>query len=258
MEKRFVDDFLVIDNIQLNENSFLVRMFAPKPLPEIKAGQFVNAEIKDCREIFLRRPFSVFDIDYSNNYLSIIVKILGRGSNQLARVIKGDTISLIYPLGRSFTYPSEHEKILFIGGGSGVAPMLSLAKDCGLPRDNVDLIIGARTFEDHINVNDYNGYGKFHFTTDDGTYGFEGLVTEHPLMKKNLSSFDKIYACRPLSMMKAVAAEAVKKDIFCEVSLENSMACGFGVCLCCIEPTKRGNLCVCTEGPVFNIKDLKW
>ena len=206
MEKRSVDDFLVIDNIQLNTNSFLIRMSGPKPLPEIKPGQFVNAEIKDCSEIFLRRPFSVFDVDYKYNYLSIIVKILGKGSGKLAEVSKNAVISLVYPLGKSFTYPSDSDRILFIGGGSGVAPMLFLAKECGLPADKVDMIFGARSLEDHIKIDGYRSYGKFHFTTDDGTYGFKGMVTEHPIVKGNLTEYDKIYACGPLSMMKAVAA----------------------------------------------------
>lgn len=258
MEKRFVDDFLVINNLQLNKSSFLIRMLAPKPLPEIKPGQFVNAEIKECCEIFLRRPYSVFDIDYDKNCLSLIVKILGKGSGKLAQIKKGDIISLVYPLGKGFTYPLENEKILFVAGGSGIVPVLFLAKNCGLNRDNVDLLIGARSFDDHIIIDEYSRYGKIHYTTDDGSFGFKGVVTKHPLVKDYLSSYDKVYACGPLPMMQAVAAKAAKNSLFCEVSLENTMACGFGVCLCCIEPTVRGNLCVCTEGPVFNIKDLKW
>jgi dihydroorotate dehydrogenase electron transfer subunit len=87
--------------------------------------------------------------------------------------------------------------------------------------------------------------------------GIHGVVTSHPFFQK-LNEFDRIYACGPLPMMKAVAAKAKMANVACEVSLENLMACGFGVCLCCIEPTTKGNLCVCTEGPVFNINDLKW
>jgi dihydroorotate dehydrogenase electron transfer subunit len=258
MKEKSVDDFLVVENIQLNSTNFLIRMEAPIPLPIIHAGQFVNVEVKDCSEIFLRRPFSVYDVDYKKNHISIIVKILGRGSYKLARSKKGDIISLIYPLGQSFTYPVKTEKILLIGGGSGVAPMLFLAKESGLSKNNVDILLGARTSDDHIDVSDYREYGNIQLTTDDGSEGFKGTVTMHPLVTQELSKYSKIYACGPLAMMKAVAFEASAKEIFCEVSLENNMACGFGVCLCCIEPTVRGNVCVCTEGPVFNIKDLKW
>ena len=105
---------------------------------------------------------------------------------------------MVYPLGKSFTYPEEDDKILFVGGGSGVAPMLFLAKNCGLPESKVDLIIGARSAGDHISVEDYNSFGRFHFTTDDGTLGFKGMVTDHPIVRENLSEYDKIYACGPL------------------------------------------------------------
>jgi dihydroorotate dehydrogenase electron transfer subunit len=96
------------------------------------------------------------------------------------------------------------------------------------------------------------------FTTEDGTLGFRGLVTQHPIFAHDLKKYNRIYACGPDGMMKAIAKEAKKAGVECEVSLENLMACGFGVCLCCIEPTVNGNVCVCTEGPVFNINDLKW
>ncbi len=258
MNKKSVDDFIVLENKKLNSNNFLLRLLAPNPLPPLYPGQFVNIDIDKCNEIFLRRPFSIFDINETENTLSVIVKILGRGSKKLTETKAGDTLSLIYPLGKGFTYPDKNDRILLIGGGSGIAPMLFLAKKCGLHPDNVDIIIGARYSDDHFDVTEYKSYGRIHYTTEDGSLGFKGIVTMHPLFTNELCSFDKIYACGPEPMMKAVAREAKRMNIFCEVSLENNMACGFGVCLCCIEPTVKGNLCVCTDGPVFNINDLKW
>ncbi|MGM0667230.1 MAG: dihydroorotate dehydrogenase electron transfer subunit, partial [Bacteroidota bacterium] len=98
--------------------------------------------------------------------------------------------------------------------------------------------------------------GEVLITTDDGSYGYRGLVTEHPELSEG--NYDRIYTCGPEPMMKAVAAIARSRDRFCEVSLENTMACGYGVCLCCVVNTSRGNVCTCTEGPVFNINELKW
>ncbi len=258
MGNKRVTDFFVTDNIRLNDTNYLLRLKASDPLPVMKPGQFVNIEVKNSSEIFLRRPFSVFEMDYDANILSVIIKILGRGSKRLTELKKGEILSLIYPLGRHFTYPATGEKILAVGGGSGLAPMMFLAKESGLPSQNVDVLIGARSASDHVDLNSYASYGSLHFTTEDGTLGTKGLVTHHPLFLNDLASYDKIYACGPEGMMKAVAREARKAGVFCEVSLENLMACGFGVCLCCIEPTVNGNLCVCTEGPVFNINDLKW
>lgn len=258
MGKKEVKNLVVEDNIALNATNFLIKLASPDSFPNIKPGQFVNVEIKDASEIFLRRPFSVFEVDQKNNTMSLIVKVLGRGSKKLTEIKKGEELSVIFPLGKSFTFPDSDEKILLVGGGSGVAPMLFLAKESGLPKNNVSLLLGARKKEDHIDVEEYEKYGNLYFTTEDGSFGEKGFVTQHSVFKDNLKYFDKVYACGPDAMMKSIAAEAKKANVFCEVSLENLMACGFGVCLCCIEPTVRGNLCVCTEGPVFNINDLKW
>lgn len=258
MGKKEVKNLVVTENISLNTTNFLIRLQSTEPLPQIVPGQFVNIEIKNTSEIFLRRPFSIFEVDYSQNLISIIVKILGRGSKKLTEISIAEELSLIFPLGKGFTFPNKNDHILLIGGGSGVAPMLFFAKESGLNLNNVHLLLGARTYEDHINVDNYRQYGNMYFTTEDGSLGEKGYVTQHSVFRNNISSFDKIYACGPDAMMKAVAREAKKAKVFCEVSLENLMACGFGVCLCCIEPTIKGNLCVCTEGPVFNINDLKW
>lgn len=258
MSLKEVQNLLVTENVPLNSTNFLIRLVSSKSLPKFEPGQFVNIEIKNSSEIFLRRPFSVFEVDYISNTISIIVKILGRGSKKLTEIKAGETLSVIFPLGKGFTFPSKNERVLLIGGGSGVAPMLYLAKESGLNRNNVHLLLGAKSVDDHIKVEGYNQYANFHFSTDDGSFGEKGFVTQHSIFLNEIKTFDKIYACGPDAMMKAVAREAKKNNIFCEVSLENLMACGFGVCLCCIEPTIKGNLCVCTEGPVFNINDLKW
>ena len=258
MGNKSVNDFVVTENIELNETNYLIRLQAPTALPVIKPGQFVNIEVSNSSEIFLRRPFSVFEVDYDNNILSVIIKILGRGSKRLTESKPGDTLSLVYPLGRHFTYPEPGDRILAIGGGSGLAPMLFLARESGLHAGNVDILIGARSESDHVNMDSYSKYGRMHYTSEDGSRGTKGFVIHHPVFAENLQMYDKVYACGPDGMMKAVAREAKKAGVFCEVSLENLMACGFGVCLCCIEPTVRGNICVCTEGPVFNINELKW
>jgi dihydroorotate dehydrogenase electron transfer subunit len=258
MGNKSVGDFIVAENIRLNDTNFLLKLQSKDPIPEIRPGQFVNIDIAGCKEIFLRRPFSIFEADYNNQTVSLIVKILGRGSKKLTEIRPGEVLSLIYPLGRHFTYPQPGERILAVGGGSGLAPMLFLAKESGLPPENVDILIGARSASDHIDAASYSRYGNLYHTTEDGTLGFRGLVTQHPIFADDLKKYNRIYACGPDGMMKAIAKEAKKAGVECEVSLENLMACGFGVCLCCIEPTVNGNVCVCTEGPVFNINDLKW
>ena len=256
--KKKVIDLLLIENKQLNKDNFLLKLKSPIALSDISPGQFVNIEIKEANEIFLRRPFSVLDVDYKDQTISLLVKILGRGSKKLTEARTGLQFSTILPLGKSFTIPQKNDHILLIGGGSGVAPMLFLAKTCGLDPEKVHVLIGARTVFDHIDIEEYKPFGNFYFTTEDGSLGEKGFVTNHSVFTENLGRFTKIYACGPDQMMKAVGKIALVNHIHCEVSLENMMACGFGVCLCCVEDTKFGHKCVCTDGPVFNVNDLKW
>lgn len=256
--KKTVTNFLLIENKQLNKDNFQLLLQSPHPFTDIFPGQFINVEIKDASDIFLRRPFSILDADYDQQTIKLLVKILGRGSKKLTEEITGKTINAIFPLGKSFTLPDKLDRVLLIGGGSGVAPMLFLAKLCGLDPSNVNVLIGARSASDHIDVTEYLDYGNYYFTTEDGSLGEKGYVTNHSIFTTQLNQFDKIYCCGPDLMMKAIGRKAVEKNIFCEVSLENMMACGFGVCLCCVEDTKTGHKCVCTDGPVFNVNDLKW
>jgi len=255
--RKAVTEFAVTRNCRLNDTQHLLELQAPDQILPVSAGQFVNVEIPGNREVFLRRPFSVLNVDRINNRLSLLVKILGKGSLTLSEIRSGELLNLVYPLGKGFTLPGKNEKVLAVGGGSGVAPLLFLAREAGLKPDQMKVLMGARTAEDHIPVDGYTSCAEFYFTTEDGSRGEKGLVIHHSLFA-DLTRFNRIYACGPLPMMKAVAGLAAAHQIFCEVSLENLMACGFGVCLCCIEPTVKGNLCVCTEGPVFNIKELKW
>ena len=256
--KKTVIDFLLLDNKQLNKDNFQLTLQSPLPVSDIFPGQFINVEIKEATEIFLRRPFSILDVDYEKQTIALLVKILGRGSKKLTETRPGQTLSAIFPLGKSFTLPDQNDRVLLIGGGSGVAPMLFLSKICGLKPENVTVLIGARSASDHIDVTAYQSYGQFYYTTEDGSLGEKGYVTNHPVFTEKLNQYTKIYTCGPDLMMKAIGRKAIDTNIFCEVSLENMMACGFGVCLCCVEDTKTGHKCVCTDGPVFNVNDLKW
>ena len=129
-----------------------------------------------------------------------------------------------------------------------------------LSRDlnNVNILLGARSVVDLVELDQYALFGKLYTTTEDGSHGQKGFVTDHTLFLDELDQFNRIYCCGPEPMMKAVAARAKSKSVFCEVSLENTMACGFGVCLCCVTETTQGHKCVCTDGPVFNINQLTW
>lgn len=258
MEVRKVTrDLQVVSRITLNRRHFLLDLHDPEQIPLILPGQFVQALVEDSPATFLRRPFSVHTVDYASNTLRLLIQIKGPGTLRLSRLEAGDRLNLIYPLGNSFSLPRDG-RVLLIGGGCGVAPLLFLARFLSQNRIRPDILVGFRTREEVSETEEYSRYGNLHVITDDGTEGEKGLVTDHSILQKEHLPYSRIYCCGPDPMMKAVGKIARMHNIDCEVSLENTMACGFGVCLCCITPTDKGNERVCMEGPVFNLNRLKW
>jgi len=255
--KKTVQDLTVTSNISLNNRHFLLDLAAPEPLPMILPGQFVQVLVKDSPSTFLRRPFSVHQVDHRRNSIRLLVQIKGEGTRHLSFLREGDLLNVIYPLGNSFSLPVVNN-VLLIGGGCGVAPLLFLAQFLHQNGIRPSILVGFRTKEEVSEIETYEKYGDVHITTDDGTYGEKGLVVDHSLLQKECLPFEKIYCCGPDAMMQAVARIAATQGIPCEVSLENTMACGFGVCLCCITLTDKGNERVCVEGPVFDTRRLKW
>jgi len=255
--KKYIHDLTIVGNKELSKEYFLLELSCNQPLPQILPGQFAEVLIKDIENVFLRRPLSIHDVDYKKNTLSLLVQIVGNGTRQLSRIKIGTTLNIVYPLGMGFNLINPKEKALLIGGGCGIAPFLYLARE--LKNKNVEVItlIGVRSKKHLIEVEKYKQYGKVFITTEDGSEDTKGFVTNHPVFEQ-LKTFHKIYTCGPEIMMKAIAKKAFAAGVECEVSLENTMACGIGACLCCVTDTQQGNKCVCTEGPVFNMKELKW
>ncbi|MBK7211774.1 MAG: dihydroorotate dehydrogenase electron transfer subunit [Bacteroidales bacterium] len=254
--KRTIHDFRVYQNDHLSNDYFVLYLDCPEKMPEILPGQFVQALVEHSPATYLRRPFSVYHVDEQLNRMALMIKVAGIGTAALMKLSAGDTLNLIYPLGNSFEMP-EGDHALLIGGGVGIAPMYMLAKRLHDLGKKVDVLIGGRTSKDIIEPNLYREFGNVHITTDDGSLGEKGMVTQHSLFSGENLPFSKIYACGPDPMMRAVSNLAKSKGIDCEVSLENLMACGIGACLCCIVETNEGNKTSCVEGPVFNTRDLK-
>lgn len=217
-------------------------------------GQFVQVKTPD-NATFLRRPISICNVDKVSNELWLLVRNAGAGSHAIMNSPVGSILNIILPLGNGFDIRHCGEAPLLIGGGVGVAPLLLLGstlKEAGIPPT---FLTGARNRSAILLEEKLSHYGHLHISTDDGSYGEKGLVTGNSILG---NTFTSIYCCGPLPMMKAVAGIAFSKNIFCEVSLENVMGCGIGACLCCVEKTVEGNLCVCKDGPVFNIDKLLW
>lgn len=256
--KKFLLDLEVKSKAWLNPAYALLVLTSPDKLPPILPGQFVEVRVDGSPATFLRRPISVHMVDYERNELWLLVQVVGDGSHHLAELEAGDVLNVILPLGNGFSLPPRKDaRVLLVGGGCGIAPLLYLGaylRQQGYAR--CDFLLGARTAADLLQLDEYRRYGQVFTTTEDGSHGVRGFVTHHPVMHEG--GIDMIYACGPTPMMKAVARLAREAGIACEVSLENTMACGLGACLCCVTDTTEGHVCVCTEGPVFNINKLKW
>lgn len=255
MTKR-IEDFKITANRLINKDIFILELVAEGQLPEIRPGQFVEVRVDGSPDTFLRRPLSIHDADFEQNTIKLLVQLAGKGTETLSKLHQGHKLNLIYPLGSSFTLPLSSEKILLIGGGCGVAPLLFLGKYLKSKGYTPEILLGFRNRERIIEIEEYSSIGPVSITTEDGSVGEKGFVTGHSILQS--MEFDRIYCCGPEKMMKAVAGYAAERNIQCEISLENLMACGFGACLCCVVETVNGNLCTCIDGPVFNTNKLKW
>ncbi|WP_278691972.1 dihydroorotate dehydrogenase electron transfer subunit [Leyella stercorea] len=255
--KKYILDLTVNSVEALSDKHVLIKLTDDKPLPEMLPGQFVEVRVDNSPSTFLRRPISINNVDYDHNELWLLVAAVGDGTRQLQKLQKGDRLNCVLPLGNSFTMPTDStQKVLLVGGGVGVAPLLYFGKLIKAMGGEPTFLLGARSAKDVLERELFEQVGRVFITTEDGSEGEKGFVTNHSVLAQE--HFDRISTCGPKPMMMAVARYAFKNDIECEVSLENKMACGVGACLCCVEKTVEGNKCVCKEGPVMNIKKLTW
>ena len=250
-----ITDFKLVEKQNFGR-SVLLRLRSEKPLPEILPGQFVQVRVDGSPSTYLRRPISIHDVDFQRNEIALLVQQVGEGTRHLAAAAAGDLINIVLPLGNGFSMPEKGERVLLVGGGIGIAPLFYFAKVLNENGVQPVLLLGGKTKADLLRLSDYQQLGETFVTTEDGSLGEKGFVTQHSVWQKQ--GFDKIYVCGPKPRMKAVAKSAAEKGVWCEVSLENLMACGLGACLCCVEDTVDGHVCVCKEGPVFNTRRLKW
>jgi dihydroorotate dehydrogenase electron transfer subunit len=255
MQKK-ISDWVITEKMMLNPTHFLLKFRSSDPLPILQPGQFVQLKIDENPSVFLRRTFSIHYFDLAKQEIWILVQIVGEGTSTLSHYPVGKSVNVIYPLGNSFSMPLAQQKnLLLVGGGVGIAPLLFLGSTLKQHGFSPAFLIGAKDKHHLLEIDEFEKLGQVYITTEDGSVGEKGFVTDHSVLKQ---SFDHIYSCGPTPMMKAIAAYASSHSIACEVSLENKMACGIGACLCCVTETHQGNTCVCVDGPVFNANELVW
>lgn len=254
--KKYILDLKVVSSETPRPGYVLLKLTDSKPLPPMCPGQFAELKVSGSETTFLRRPISINNVVEEKNEVWFLIHAVGDGTRRLAELGAGDTLNVVMPLGRGFTFPEKGENMLLVGGGVGTAPLLYMGKKMCEAGMRPVFLLGGRTAGDLMQLDLFRAYGDVYVTTEDGSMGEKGFVTQHSILSQ--MTFNRIATCGPKPMMQAVARYARSVKAECEVSLENMMACGVGACLCCVENTTEGHLCVCKEGPVFNINRLLW
>ncbi|MEJ5304526.1 MAG: dihydroorotate dehydrogenase electron transfer subunit [Ignavibacteria bacterium] len=245
----------VVEKIILTDQIILVTLRSEELTNNVKPGQFVNVRVSETCYPYLRRPFSYCDVE--GNTFKLMFTIYGQGTKMLANASIGSEFDVIGPLGNGFNLDDDFENAIFVGGGLGIAPFPFFTRVLK-NKKNIYTYIGARTKEFVVTY----GLQNYKIATDDGSIGFNGNVVEllkNDLDKKFFNGKIKIFGCGPTPMLRALKQLSEEYDLICEVSTEEAMACGFGICQGCpIELSdSSGFKLVCKDGPVFNVKEIK-
>lgn len=246
----------VINKSFLTKDVFKLAFSAPSVSNQVKAGQFIHLLCGQTQQFILRRPFSVHQV--SGDSLELLIKVVGQGTAYLSRLNLREHIDFIGPLGRPFNIQGTN-KALIIAGGMGIAPLVLLARQLADKKIKTYALLGAQCRELLFCYMDMKRLTrKVEVSTEDGSMGYRGKITDvAPAIIEEVQP-DTIYACGPLAMLQTVAKLAKEYQIKCQLSLEARMACGVGACYGCTVEGQEGYLRVCADGPVFNADELRW
>jgi dihydroorotate dehydrogenase electron transfer subunit len=255
-------DALVSENRAEGGVNRRLRLRVGNDWPVARPGQFVMLSpgaLGSTPRVdpLLPRPMAIYRV--AGAELDVLYKVTGRGTALLADARPGERVRVVGPLGRGFPAPAAGERALLVGGGTGIASLYDLAARAA-ERARVAVLLGARSAAELMGREDFAALDvELLVATEDGSEGRRGLVTE--LLEQRLAEGPgaRVYACGPTAMMRRAAELAAARGASCHVSLENRMACGFGICLGCAVPSAtEGFDLVCRDGPVFDARKLSW
>lgn len=250
---------------QLKQDVFKFSVYAPGIVNNSKPGHFVEIRVSEQTEPFLRRPISIYNLKKEEGILEFIFQVKGKGTDILSKKEEGDLIDIIGPLGYGTFNYSKYNNLAIIGGGIGVFPLYELAKCAKAEKKKINTYLGFRNKDFVLLEEEFrNVSSELVLTTDDGSYSKKGFAINY--LEKDIENdkIDSIFACGPLPMLKAVQKLALNKNIPCQISLEEKMGCGLGVCLGCAVKTAQSSkeapeyLHVCKAGPVFYANDVEF
>ncbi|HZO89296.1 MAG TPA: dihydroorotate dehydrogenase electron transfer subunit [Chthonomonadaceae bacterium] len=273
---RFELDAPVVAHEQIIGHEYEITFHAPAIAQAARPGQFLELLFGDNYAPLVRRPFSLYRVDREAGTCSVLYLARGSFTTGLAQKRVGETVSVLGPLGRPFTWPSEPGvRHILIAGGIGAPPIYFLAQEIsrdliarGESTENVIVINGARTRDLLVGMVEFGSLEvELFVTTDDGTHGQRGLVTGllTSLLDAEASAPTHLCACGPNPMLRAIAAIAIARNLPCQLSVETSMPCGIGICQGCAikvrdpaDPAGFVYARACWDGPIFEARDLLW
>ena len=264
----------VFSHRKYGEHYHSLTLVAPEIGAEVEPGQFINVSCGPHRDFILRRPFSVFrvhDRSGAPTTVEIVFDLRGPGTRQLAAMHIHDKLGIMGPLGTGFSLPRRRARCLLVGGGVGAAPLFFLADRLRKDGHRIDVVLGARNADLLLNEVELRGVASVcRLTTEDGSAGTRGRVTDVLADTMDHCGTEVVYACGPDRMLAAVARICIQKRVFVQVAVEELMACGYGVCMTCVVPLRERRskgadversvvyARTCTEGPVFNGAQVIW
>jgi dihydroorotate dehydrogenase electron transfer subunit len=254
----------ISSNEKLQSQYFQIDLSVEKIPAMAGPGQFVHVQLPAFNHRVLRRPFSIFDVDATDNRLSIVYKVVGEGTQHLSRLQEGESLDLLGPLGNGFSLPPANTRPVIVAGGYGSAATYMLSKYADIPPV---YLLGGRSAEDLLLIDTLQAAGcDVQVATDDGSKGHKGVVTDllQARLQNSAEPAGPIYACGPIPMLKTVGKIVLQHGLDAEVSLDHEMACGIGACLACVvrmrddSPQGWSYVRTCKDGPVFKASNVAW
>lgn len=247
----------VSEQLTLTPDYYLLSLEAPELARTASPGEFVMLSCGEGYDNFLRRPMSIHQVDRSKGQVDILYQIRGKGTDWLSKRTSGDRLSLLGPLGSGYTCSGPAGKGLLVGAGVGVAPLLFLASELADRQWELVILMGARSEAGILRPRAFMEYGEVKLATEDGSAGMQGTILDLATDELENATFDMIFSCGSLPVLRGVQELSRQKGIPAELSLDERMACGVGACVGCVCQGADGSyLKVCQDGPVFSAEEV--
>ena len=244
----------IISNNEILPGMHLLWLQAPNIATSAQPGQFVMVQCGNKYDHVLRRPLSIHRV--KQKQLALLFNIVGQGTEWLAHRREGDQLDLLGPMGNGFSIQPNSRTLLLAAGGVGIAPLAFLAEKAVTKQTSISLLLGTKTAVQIYPKSMLPRRIDLSIVTEDGSEGQQGLITD--ILPDLIDQADEVFACGPIPMYKTMASQIDFKGKPVQISLEERMGCGLGICYGCTIKTRQGQRQLCTDGPILKLEDLIW